>query len=173
MRGKTERTDSILRGLLKHMGLSSGVSRHGVLERWPKIVGPRIARHAKAERISGGTLFIAVDSSAWMHALVAMKQNLLDKVNAHVPPDVAPFTEIRFAQRSWAASPEPAARPAEPEPPAPTESELRIRDQLLAPVRDEGLREVIRRLWERDRVLKWRRGIKTSAEPGRSTREDL
>lgn len=171
MKTKPEKAESILRGLLKRMGLLAGVSRHSIIERWPEIVEATVARHVKAERISGSTLFVAVDSSVWMNEMVAMKQLLIDKVNASLAPGASPFTEIRLVQRSWAASPAPRPAPPEPAPPGPTEPELRIRDRLLEPVRDKALREVLRRLWEKDRQLKWRRGIKASTQPEKPARE--
>ncbi len=49
---------------------------------WQERVGPRIAAVTQALRVSEGTLFVSVSSSAWMMELDLMKGELLRHVNA-------------------------------------------------------------------------------------------
>lgn len=143
---------SILRSTLKGLGLEAGLSRQRVVQEWPKIVEATVARHAKAERVTGSTLHVIVDSSVWMSELAAVKRLLLEKVNSHLQPDAAPFTDIRFIQRSWANPPQ---RKAEiPQLPEMTDADVRALAQVLEPVKDLQVRAVLKRILEKDRVLK-------------------
>ncbi len=159
MKGKNrhnpENAGSILRGLLKRMGLAAPLSRHNVVRLWPKIVDSTVARHARVEQISGSTLFLAVDSSVWMNELAAIKNLLLEKVNACLDADAPRITEIRFLQRSWAGQRESRQPKTQPPPMAP--EEVQAVDNILAPMKDPDLKAVLERILEKDRKLKWRR----------------
>jgi len=147
---------SVLREALQRMGLEAPLARHNIARLWPKIVDSAIARHAKVESVSGSTLFLAVDSSVWMNEMSAIRNLLLEKVNASLPPDAAPFTEIRFVQRSWAKAPDPKRRT--PRPPEMTDQESRVVGKILEPVKDPDLKTILQKLLDQDRKLKWRRG---------------
>jgi hypothetical protein len=146
----------ILQGTLKQLGLHAGLSRHRVVHLWPKIVEPTVARHAKAEKVSGSTLYVIVDSSVWMNELAAIRNLLLEKVNSRLAPDASPITEIRFMQRSWARVPE--SKTPEPEPPVLGEADRRLVGAMLEPVKDEDLRRMLQRILEKDLALRIRRG---------------
>ena len=144
-----------MRSILDRYGLKTALSRHNVVRLWPKIVDAAVARHVQAEKVTGSTLHLVVDSSVWMNELAAMKHILIEKVNSCLEPGAAKITDIRFQQRSWA---KPAEKPVEPPlPPEPTEQDLRIARRILEPVKDEGLREVVSRILEKDRKLKFGR----------------
>lgn len=147
---------SVLRQALQRMGLEAPLARHNIARLWPKIVDSAIARHAKVESVSGSTLFLAVDSSVWMNEMSAIRNLLLEKVNASLPPDAAPFTEIRFMQRSWAKAPEPKS----PKPQAPqlTDQESRVIGKIVEPVKDPDLKIILQKILDQDRKLKWKRG---------------
>jgi predicted nucleic acid-binding Zn ribbon protein len=68
--------------LLHRKGLNARVEAAGVLAEWGSLVGPRIAAVTRAERVSEGTLFVAVSTSAWMMELNLMKAELMRRVNA-------------------------------------------------------------------------------------------
>jgi hypothetical protein len=146
---------SVLRSVLDRYGLKTSMSRHNVVALWPKIVDSTVARHVQAEKVTGSTLHLVVDSSVWMNEMAAMKHILIEKVNASLEPDAARITEIRFRQCSWAkVDVKPIERPL---PPEPTEQERRIAHKILEPVKDEDLREVVGRILEKDRKLKFDR----------------
>ena len=159
MKGKNphipKNVGSVLRDVLKSMGLGVPLSRHNLVRLWPKIVDSTVAGHARVEQISGSTLVLAVDSSVWMNELAAIKGLLLEKVNACLEPDAAPITEIRFLQRSWAKRRESSLTTTQPPPVTPQEAQ--IIDSVLAPVTDPELKAILARILEKDRKLKWRR----------------
>jgi hypothetical protein len=153
---------SVLRNTLKRLGLQAGVSRHRVLHLWPKIVEPTVAGHARAERVVGSTLHVIVDSSVWMNELAAVRTLLLDKVNSCLDRDAAPITEIRFTQRSWAKPPKRDEQKSEPT--ALTEEDEQVVAKVLEPLADDDLRVVLRRILEKDRMLKKRRDAASDAD---------
>jgi predicted nucleic acid-binding Zn ribbon protein len=79
-----ERVGQVLTGYLDRMGLTEAVAGQEVLTRWEAVVGERVARVARASAISGGTLFVKVDSSAWLNELNFMRRELLARINAEM-----------------------------------------------------------------------------------------
>jgi predicted nucleic acid-binding Zn ribbon protein len=151
---------TVLRRVVEEAGLAPALSRHGLVDKWPELVGPTFARHARADRVSGNTLYVSVDHPVWMNELAALKHVFLEKINAELHPRAPKITDIRFYQRSRAnVQHNPADEESDmPEiVPEPSEEDIRFVRQTLAPIRDEGLREVFRGLLEKDRRLKNRR----------------
>jgi predicted nucleic acid-binding Zn ribbon protein len=146
---------TVLNGIFARSGLAGSLSRYAILRAWPRIVGSQVARHAKAEKVAGATLYVAVDSAAWMNELAAIKNLLLDKLNAHIQREATPLADIRFSQRSWARAKKP--EPAPPKPPRATEREMEAVNQMLEAVKDDKLKQMLKRILEKDRQLKWRR----------------
>ncbi len=144
-----------LRNALSGLGLQAALSRHNVIQLWPKIVDSPVSRHARAEKLVGSTLYVVVDSSVWMNEIAAIKNVILEKINSSLPPRVAPITDIRFHQRSWAGVKAPEQCASAPS--APTDQDVRMARQVLEPVRDEPLKAVLKRILEKDRQLKCRR----------------
>jgi predicted nucleic acid-binding Zn ribbon protein len=160
MKNKTKsiatRAGSVIGEILQRMGLQAPLARHNIARLWPKIVDSAVARHAKVESVSGSTLFLAVDSSVWMNEMSAIRNLLLEKVNASLPPNAAPFTEIRFMQRSWARTEDP--KPQASQPPEITDQESRMIGKILEPVKDPDLKIILQKILDQDRKLKWKRG---------------
>jgi len=76
------KVDEVLGGLLRSLGIHQEVARQGVLERWPEVVGEKIAAVTRARAVSRGTLFVDVRSSAWITELNLMRHELLARLNA-------------------------------------------------------------------------------------------
>jgi predicted nucleic acid-binding Zn ribbon protein len=76
-----KRIGDLIPALLERLGLSKGLHDYEVLERWPEIVGPKIAEVATAERIRDGKLWVSVSHPAWRNELTFMKQELIGKIN--------------------------------------------------------------------------------------------
>jgi predicted nucleic acid-binding Zn ribbon protein len=51
---------------------------------WQKTIGPPIADNAKPYAIKGSLLLVHVSSSAWMHQLQYLKNELLDSINQEI-----------------------------------------------------------------------------------------
>ncbi len=146
---------SVLGKVLTQLGLSPSLSKHNIIQLWPKIVDSAVSRHAKAEKVVGSTLHVIVDSSVWMNELSAIKNVLIDKVNARIRSEAAKITEIRFSQRSWAKE-RPKEEDAATTSPRRelTEKEARLVRTLLEPVKDDRLKALLKRILEKDALLK-------------------
>lgn len=80
--GRPDRVGDLLGGLLRKWGVDREVARQGALERWPGLVGERIADVTRARSVASGILFVEVRSSAWMNELNLMRHELLRRLNA-------------------------------------------------------------------------------------------
>jgi len=67
---------------LNRSGLAPKVEAASVVSEWPERVGPQIAAVTECLRVSEGTLFVAVSTSAWMMELNLMKAELMRRINA-------------------------------------------------------------------------------------------
>ncbi len=150
------RVATVLEEVLDRYGLSAALSKHNLVNLWPKVVDERVLRHAKAEKVAGSVLHVIVDSSVWMNELSGIKTVLLEKLNAHLSPEASPLTDIRFQQRSWAKQEPAETVMVSPPPPPSRRDEARVR-QAIEPVKDPKLQRVFKRLMEKDRQLKHRR----------------
>jgi hypothetical protein len=75
-----ERISRIVPRVLKDMDITGKMLNWRVVERWESIVGPKIARHAKAISADSENLFVGVDNPAWQSQLFMMKSEILHKI---------------------------------------------------------------------------------------------
>ena len=68
------------------------------MRRWPEAVGLMLADRSFPERFSRGTLWVAVEGSAWAQELRMMKETILRKLN-EVSGEAGLFTDVRFGVR--------------------------------------------------------------------------
>lgn len=76
------RLDEVLSGYLEKWGVAEEVRGLEALERWPDVVGERIASVTRARSVARGVLFVEVRTSAWMNELDLMKHELMKRLNA-------------------------------------------------------------------------------------------
>jgi predicted nucleic acid-binding Zn ribbon protein len=67
---------------LEKAGLAARVEEATVVPEWEERVGAAIAGRAVPLRVSRGTLFVAVRSSAWLMELRLMEGEILRRLNA-------------------------------------------------------------------------------------------
>lgn len=75
-----ERTASLVPRMLRDLGLEDGVLGWRAVELWAEVVGPRIARHARAVAFQSGTLRVEVEAAAWRFELGFLKRRLLQSL---------------------------------------------------------------------------------------------
>jgi predicted nucleic acid-binding Zn ribbon protein len=72
-----------LQAYLKRSGLVRRIGQAGVLEAWPELVGPQIARVTSPQSVSqDGLLRVKVQTAAWAAELSMMTPQILARVNA-------------------------------------------------------------------------------------------
>jgi predicted nucleic acid-binding Zn ribbon protein len=76
-----EAVGGVLGRILEGFGLTREMSGWLAVEAWPKLVGPRIARHTHAVAFHDGTLQVEVEGSAWMQELSYLKRELVQRIN--------------------------------------------------------------------------------------------
>lgn len=93
-RGEGEHISSILETIVARMGIKKQLKRAQVINEWPDIVGARIGRETKADRIRGTILFVNCSSPVWAQELEFMKPEIAKKIRERVGPGVV--TDVRF-----------------------------------------------------------------------------
>lgn len=143
---------SVLKRALEQWGLGPALSRHGLVAMWPKIVDATVARHTRADKVVGATLYLSVDSSVWMSEISAVKHIIIEKINRILDRDAAPITEIRLRQCSRI---EREARPVESpaESPEVDPAEMRWAEPVVASIKDEELRKTLNRILIKNQKL--------------------
>ncbi|HEX5581102.1 MAG TPA: DUF721 domain-containing protein [Gemmatimonadaceae bacterium] len=94
-RRKPATLGDVLAGFLEQSGLAERVEQAAVLPEWPTLVGPQIAAVTEPRSITpDGTLWVAVQTHAWMTELSLLEPELLRKLNAR--PLRAPIRRLRW-----------------------------------------------------------------------------
>jgi len=71
-----------IRGFLDQSGLAGRVEQASIIEAWPSLVGPTVAKATRALAVAAdGTLFVAVRTPAWMNELAMMEREILAAIN--------------------------------------------------------------------------------------------
>jgi predicted nucleic acid-binding Zn ribbon protein len=80
--GQPQPVGDLVARFLDRSGLAPKVEAASIVTEWTDKVGPQISAVTQALRVSEGTLFVAVDTSAWMMELNLMKGELMRRINA-------------------------------------------------------------------------------------------
>jgi predicted nucleic acid-binding Zn ribbon protein len=70
--------------LMREQGWEVDVAVHGVMARWPSIVGPEMASHCKPESYQDTELTVRTDSTAWATQLKMLAPDLVRRLNAEL-----------------------------------------------------------------------------------------
>ena len=89
-----EAVSGVLSRVLRRLGLEHELQGWQAVEEWPRLVGPRVARHTRALAFHGGTLRVEVEGSAWMQELGFLKRDLMARINRHLGAELV--REVRF-----------------------------------------------------------------------------
>lgn len=76
---------NILDHLLRGNKWEGKIKQYSLFERWPAIVGPVVAAHARPKVWRHTVLVVAVDNHAWMSELRMQEESLLEKIRASQP----------------------------------------------------------------------------------------
>jgi predicted nucleic acid-binding Zn ribbon protein len=79
------RIGEVLPAVLRDLGLQTKFNERQVVEKWATVVGPELARRARALRCDNGTLVVHVDHGAWMQEMHFIEKDLLSKLRAACP----------------------------------------------------------------------------------------
>ena len=103
---RTEHISGILRRVLKRMHIEDRMEEAGVFQVWDDVVGSRIARHTKPDRIIKGRLAVIAENSSYIQEYSFLRNEIKKKLNARLGKDIV--REIVF--RTGEVKPEPRPR---------------------------------------------------------------
>lgn len=148
---KLERMSSALGALLRARGMQARLSEYHILGRWERTVGPAIASHAHPMSLRGTKLFLAVDSPAWMQQLSLLRPEIIEKLNRVLGKDKVKEIVLNLGDVPGAVrrsdQPEPVRREL-------TSEERQKIEGFVGEVRDDEVRQAIRRVIEKDFLRK-------------------
>lgn len=162
-RGRFEKLENFLGQALDRLGVRHRLMEYQAVEKWPSIVGPKIASAALAETVRDGILFVSCKSSIWASELSLHKEEILKRVNSHLSAKAGKrvVKDIRFSSRGFARiakgrrkeehthdSKIPSTEPL-------SEKDVKAAERISSVCSDEKLRERVReaiisakRLWK-------------------------
>jgi predicted nucleic acid-binding Zn ribbon protein len=133
------RIRQVLPGALGNEEVLRAARAQAAMRRWPEVVGTMLASRSYPDRYGRGTVWVAVEGSAWAQELRMMKDRILNKLD-DVAGEPGLFTDVRFGVRPL---PDRSEQVELPQPPVEDKStkELTIREiaeRRLAKWKDEG-----------------------------------
>ena len=83
-----------IKTLLRRHGLEEAVRVHRATNLWSEVVGKSIARHCRASKMDGGTLYVHARSAAWRNEIAFQKDAILKALNSKLGAQLV--KDIRF-----------------------------------------------------------------------------
>lgn len=88
------RIKEVLSSTIKSLGVTKQYNAQSVIIHWREIVGDDISSHAWPISIQRGILLLAVNNSVWSHHLLALKPEIINKINTFLNEKLV--VDIRF-----------------------------------------------------------------------------
>jgi hypothetical protein len=86
----------VVPGILKGLGLERKQSELEVLKVWNNLMDPTVVAHAKPVGLAKGTLFVNVDSNAWLSEIVRYRRKeILQRLRHSFGPDLVQRISFR------------------------------------------------------------------------------
>jgi len=95
--GAARSVGDVLPRVLARLGLAEDLDRWRVVDEWDAIVGPALARYARAVRVDGDVLVVEAESSPALFHVKHYEKDLLARVQGHLR--VATIRTLRFDVR--------------------------------------------------------------------------
>lgn len=93
-RRNTETIAAVISQFLQEQGLEKPFLEHKLVEAWPRLLGPVVAKYTGTIEIKNGVLFVQIHSAALRQELFLCRFQLVSKLNAEVGAEV--ITDIRL-----------------------------------------------------------------------------
>ncbi len=92
--------------LVTERGWQTDTAVHGLLARWPQVVGPEVAAHCQPDTVIDGELTVVATSTAWATQLRLLTPQLLARLQEELGPAAIRRVRVRGPQApSWAHGP--------------------------------------------------------------------
>jgi len=86
--------DSVVSRMVNDHGWDTSLRVHGVMARWPDIVGEEIADHTTPESYADGKLSVRTDSTAWATQLKLLAPTLVKRLNEELGHGTVVLIEV-------------------------------------------------------------------------------
>lgn len=87
-RSKAEPLTTLVGEYLRLEGLETPLNQHRLVDAWPTVVGPTIARYTAEAFIKNQTLYVKLKSAALKSDLMMGRANLVAQLNQHIGAQV-------------------------------------------------------------------------------------
>ena len=91
---KVQPLKDLLLQVLREQGLETPLNQKRLIDAWPEVAGPLVARYTLNTYIYNQTLYVRLSNPALRSDLSMCRQELIQKLNATVGEQV--ITDIRF-----------------------------------------------------------------------------
>lgn len=149
---------NILSAALNNLGIKKKFNAQSVIVHWRQIAGEEIAARSHPVKIERGVMLLAVSNSVWCHHLMMLKESIVSKVNEFIGEKL--ISDIRF-QAGYFKNCQNEGNSIADEENIKKQLSVSLSQQEFAEtysmvntVRDENLREKLRKLKQKDLVLK-------------------
>ena len=143
--------DGVLRDALRKMQVHVRLREAAVWRVWDRVVGETVAQQAQPASVRRGILFVTCSSPVWMQQLQFMKGVILEKLKQHLEKKV--IKDIRFQIGVVSHGARETLGAAQPEVDL-NEDEWQWVDEVMSPLRDTELQEIVKRIMVKDTMLK-------------------
>jgi hypothetical protein len=138
-----EKAGSALSPLVREFGLEGSLSLHRLKAEWDTLFEGPLSQHTLPYRHAEGRLLVLVDSPVWIQQLSFLKAEMLRKLRGFGVKDLG--------FRLGAVVKRPGRRAAAP--PAATEDDIALIDEVVSATTNPELKERIRRAMEKSLPL--------------------
>ena len=144
---------ALLQRWIRKNRLGDDLLRHTLRQRWPEVVGERLAARTRPETLYKGRLKVVVANSTWLNELTYMRQEIIDRITEVMGRPMVRELDLKLGRPRPPGPPAPreVRRPSPPAPPRPREpvpeTVQRQVEQAVATLEDPELREAVRDAW--------------------------
>jgi len=131
------------------------IKKYALWERWEDLVGKSIAAHARPHSWQKNVLVINVIHSTWMSELQYFREEILEKIRAEYPS--VKISGLRFQMgrpEDFRTRVKHKPDPSRISTADLSSAEMEFVDDTVRPIKDDTIRETVRRLISKDLSLK-------------------
>ncbi|MBI5287113.1 MAG: DUF721 domain-containing protein [Deltaproteobacteria bacterium] len=144
------RIDTILENSFERFGLKKKLKEFVIARVWQEVVGESIARRMQPSCLVGKTLHVTVSSSAWMEELKYLKADIIERINMRLNERVVEEMAMKVGSVGGKNT---TSKPLL-NPPSLSQEERKVIGQLVSPLKDEELKEIVTRILEKARCIR-------------------
>lgn len=84
---KIQNLGEVIQATLGSLGIKQKIEQYSAMSRWEEIVGEKISKITRPEKIQKNTLIVKVDNAPWRAELTFRKKEILEKIQKTTDSD--------------------------------------------------------------------------------------